>query len=87
MRGEGLSVTWSQKITMLIGSRFTLLDMQRVLERDLGIDLCPIKLWDGILHSLEVEKIERIAECIEKALDTLAVDVSATLHLKTLDMT
>ena len=63
---------------MLILSCLTLLDMQGILESDLSVNLCPIILRHSILHGLEVEKIERIGESVQKLFDAFRIDVLTT---------
>ena len=53
---------------------WSLLDMQRILESKLGIDLRTIILRHSILHRLEVEEIEWVGQLFEELTDACRID-------------
>ena len=61
-------------LTVLISGSGTRFDMQRILECNLGIDLCTIILRHSILHRLEVEEIKRISKLFEELTDACRID-------------
>ena len=81
-----LTIALCQECGMLIFCFGATLDVKRILEGNLCIDLCAIKLRDRILHRLEVEEIERITECVKESSDTRTVNVLTPFHLQTLDV-
>ena len=81
----GILAADAQELLVEQGSTFVFDDMQRILEGNLLVGLCPRVLRNGILLRLEIQEIQRVGQLVQEGLDALGIDVVLVLQ-RTLDL-